>query len=153
MAVGADARGTMRDSGRAEVAARLHAVAIHLLRRLRREDAASGLTAARLSALSVLVFGGSRTAGELAAAEQVSAPTMTRLLKGLEADGYVVREPNPADRRSVVVTATARARAALETARGRRVEHLLEVLGGLTAEEWDGLGATVSSVERALRRD
>ena len=45
---------------------RLHSAAIHLLRRLRREDAATGLSAPRLSALSVVVFGGPLTLGELA---------------------------------------------------------------------------------------
>ena len=62
------------------VADRLHSAAIQLLRRLRREDQAMGLTAARASALSVLVFGGRPlTLGALAQAEQVSAPTITRL--------------------------------------------------------------------------
>jgi hypothetical protein len=68
---------------------RLHSAAIHLLRRLRREDAKSGLSAPRLSALSVLVFGGPLTLGELANAEQVRPPTMTRLVTALEADGRV----------------------------------------------------------------
>ena len=78
---------------------RLHSAAIHLLRRLRREDAQSGLSAPRLSALSVLVFGGPLTLGELANAEQVRPPTMTRLVTALEADGLVTREPDASDGR------------------------------------------------------
>ncbi len=49
-----------------ELADRLHSAAIHLLRRLRREDDASGLPAPQLSALSVIVFGGPIAIGALA---------------------------------------------------------------------------------------
>ena len=77
------------------VADRLHSAAIHLLRRLRSEDAASGLTAPRLSALSVLVFGGPRSIGDLAAAEQVRPPTISRLVRELERDGLVTRTVHP----------------------------------------------------------
>jgi DNA-binding MarR family transcriptional regulator len=140
----------MEHPERVEVAARLHSVAIHLLRRVKREDRRTGLSAARLSALSVLVFGGPRTLGELAAAEAVSAPTMTRLVAGLEAEGYVVREPSATDRRSVVVRATPEARAALEEGRLRRIRGVLEVLGGLSEAEWAEVGAAVALLESAL---
>ena len=100
---------------------RLHSAAIHLLRRLRREDDASGLTAPRLAALSVLVFGGPLAIGALAAAEQVRPPTMTRLVAALERLGLVAREPDPDDGRAVVVHATPRGRRLLEEGRARRV--------------------------------
>ena len=90
-----------------EVADRLHSAAIHLLRWLRREDEAAGLSPARLSALSVVVFGGPLPIGELARAEQVRPPTMTRLVQALERDGLVAREPDPADGRVTRVRATA----------------------------------------------
>jgi len=61
------------------VADGLHSAAIHLLRRVRKQDTKTGEGPARLSALSVLVFGGPKTLGELAAAEQVRPPTMTRI--------------------------------------------------------------------------
>jgi len=63
---------------------RLHSAAIHLLRRVRKQDEASGIGPAQLSALSVLVFAGPKTLGELAAAEQVKPPTMSRIVTGLE---------------------------------------------------------------------
>ena len=89
------------------LADRLHSAAIHLLRRLRREDDAGGLTAPRLSALSVIVFGGGPvTLGQLAAAEQVRPPTMTRLVNGLETEGLVVRQADPADGRVTYIKAT-----------------------------------------------
>src|SRR6185436_19812846 len=94
-------RGPRRAPNRAaeDLAQRLHAAAIHLLRRLRAEDDASGLTAPRLSALSVLVFGGPRSIGELAAAEQVRPPTISRLVRELERDGLVRREADAGDAR------------------------------------------------------
>src|ERR687885_353396 len=103
----------VRDRGArdpARVADRLHSAAVHLLRLLRREDARSGLSAPRLSALSVLVFGGARTLGELAAAEQVRPPTMTRIAQSLVEDGYATRAADPADRRVVRLSATAKGR-------------------------------------------
>src|SRR6476646_4707632 len=76
-------------SATGDLADRLHSVAIHILRRLRREDDASGLPAPQLSALSVIVFGGPITLGALAAAEQVRPPTITRLVATLEDAGLV----------------------------------------------------------------
>jgi len=69
------------------VADRLHSAAIHLLRRVRKQDVATGEGPARLSALSVLVFGGQKTLSELAAAEQVKPPTMSRIVAGLARNG------------------------------------------------------------------
>src|SRR2546427_13059204 len=81
------------------IADRLHSAAIHLLRSLRTEDSASGLSGPRLSALSVVVFAGPIAMSALAAAEQVRPPTMTRLVAELERRGLVERARSPADRR------------------------------------------------------
>ncbi len=133
------------------LATRLHSVAIHLLRRVRVEDEAIGVSPARASALSVLVFGGERTVGELAAAEQVSAPTMSRIVAALEAEGLVERRRGEEDRRSVVVRATARGRALLAEGRRRRVEHLRALLSGLAAEEVAALSRAAVLLEKVLR--
>src|SRR4051794_41251008 len=103
-----------------ELADRLHSAAIHLLRRLRRQDDASGLPAPQLSALSVIVYGGPITLGNLAAAEQVRPPTMTRLVAALEAAAFVTRETDAKDRRVVRITATAKGRRLLEAGRDPR---------------------------------
>jgi DNA-binding MarR family transcriptional regulator len=132
------------------VADRLHSAAIHLLRRLRVEDVALGISAPRLSALSVLVFGGPRRIGELAAAEQVEPPTMTRLIDGLERDGYVVREPDPGDRRAVRVRATAKGARALRRGRALRVEALARGLRTLSRQELAALARGVEAMERVL---
>src|SRR5919204_2378557 len=103
-------------SAHREAADRLHSASIHVLRRVAREDAASGLSAARLSALSVLVFAGPRTLGELAAAERVRPPTMTSIVRGLEGAGLVRREPDPDDGRVTRVRATAKGERILQRA-------------------------------------
>lgn len=132
------------------VADQLHSAAIHLLRRLRKVDEASGLTAARLSVLSVLVFRSPATLGELAAAEQVSAPTMSRLVNGLERDRYVVREPHESDARSVRVRATARGRQVLVRGRERRVAELVGLLEQTTPGELQTLGEAAEIIKRLL---
>src|SRR5918999_2994793 len=111
-----------------ELADRLHSAAIHLLRRLRREDARTGLSGPRLSALSVVVFAGPLTLGELAAAEQVRPPTMTRLVRALEARGLVTREPDERDGRVVRLRATAKGRSLMAQGRARRGRGLGEGL-------------------------
>ena len=135
------------------VADRLHSAAIHLLRRLRREDEAMGLTAARASALSVLVFGGRPvTLGALAQAEQVSAPTVTRLIVGMERDGLARREPDPNDGRVVWVHATAKGARLLHAGRRRRVAVLEADLAALAPAERATLAAATGILERVLRR-
>jgi DNA-binding MarR family transcriptional regulator len=124
----------------AEIADRLHAAAIHLLRRVRRVDLAMGLTPARLSVLSVLVFSGPKTLGELAGIEQVSAPTMTRLVASLEREQLLRRAPDPHDRRVVRVTATPRAGRLMDRGRQARVRDLAHALDTLSADELSVLG-------------
>lgn len=127
------ARGTARES--LELAERWHGLAIHLLRGLRREDMKAGLTGPRLSALSVVVFGGPITIGDLAAAEQVRPPTMTRLVAALESDGLVRREGDPDDGRVVRLRATAKGEAVLRRGKDRRVRRLSAPIEGLPAGE------------------
>jgi DNA-binding MarR family transcriptional regulator len=135
-----------------DAADRLHSASIHLLRRVRKVDEASGLTAARLSALSVLVFGGPATLGELARAEQVSAPTMSRLVRGLERDGLVVRDAHERDGRAVLLSATDEGERILGQARERRISELAGLFDGLTADELATLASAARIVEDAIAR-
>src|SRR5205823_10548650 len=118
-----------------EAADRFHSAAIHALRHVRRDDPETGLSAARLSALSVLVFGGQRTLGELAAAEHVRPATMTRIVQALEQDGLVRRESDPDDGRVTRLHATAKGERVLWRGRERRVANLAGLLSGLSAAE------------------
>jgi DNA-binding MarR family transcriptional regulator len=132
----------------ADLADRLHSAAIHLLRALRRQDEASGLSGARLSALSVVVFGGPVTISGLATAEQVSVPTVTRMLAGMERDGLLKRERDPGDRRVIWVRPTARGTRLLVEGRRRRVAALTTDLAKLDRADLDALDRAVAIVER-----
>lgn len=117
------------------LADRLHSAALHLLRRLRREDDASGLPAPQLSALSVIVFGGPITLGDLARAEQVRPPTISKVIAVLEAQSLVEREVDAGDRRVTRVRATARGTKLLHDGRQRRVAALVASLSALPARD------------------
>jgi DNA-binding MarR family transcriptional regulator len=142
------ARPADADGSTTAVADRLHSAAIRLLRRLRRVDAATGLSAPRLSALSVLVVRGPCTLGELAAAEQVRAPTMTRLVAALEREGLVTRTADPDDGRVTRVSATAAGRRTLTAGRRRRVELLARSVAELSDAERSALERAIPLVER-----
>ncbi len=135
-----------------EVSDRLHSAAIALLRTVRQADESLGISPARLSALSVLVFGGARALGELAAAEQVTAPTMSRIVDGLELDGLARREPDANDRRAVRVTATRAGRRVLARGRGQRVRALAGRLAGLGVRDLAVLERAAGILERRLGR-
>jgi DNA-binding MarR family transcriptional regulator len=135
----------------AGTADRLHSAAIHLLRLLRREDDAGGISAPRLSALSVLVFGGPLTVGELASAEQVRPPTMTRLVQALAAEGLVTRETDPADGRVIRVRATAKGKRLLQEGRARRIEALARRLTSLSTDDLATLDRAVEIVGGLVR--
>ncbi len=113
----------------------LHSAAIHLLRQLRKEDDASGLSAPRLSALSVVVFGGPVTLGELARAEQVKPPTMTRIVTGLEREGLVKRKGDPHDKRLTHIEATSKGQKVLAAGRARRIKRLATAVNRMEKKE------------------
>ncbi len=122
-----------------ELAGQIHSTAIHLLRRLRREDAGSGLNAPRLSALSVMVFAGEVTLGELAAAEQVRPPTMSRIVDALAELGLAEKRTNANDGRSTLIRATAKGKKLMRAGRERRVRALLRQLAELKTSERETL--------------
>ena len=126
----------MSRGGEVEATAeQLHSAAIRLLRRLRKTDAEAGLTGPQSSALSVLVFGGEVSLGRLAQLEQVRPPTISRLVKELEAAGLVERRADPADARGVRVRATRKGRELLELGRARRLRRLIAALKAREPEE------------------
>lgn len=133
------------------VADRVHSAAIHLLRRLRKQDEAIGLTAARMSALSVVVFGGPVTIGRLAEAEQVSGPTVTRLLAGMERDGLLKRTRDSDDRRVIWIRATPRGTRLLQEGRRRRIAALAAELAALDPVDLALLARAAELIERIAR--
>jgi DNA-binding MarR family transcriptional regulator len=131
---------------------RLHSLAIHLLRYARVEDVATGMSATRLSVLSVLVFGGPRTVTQLAEAEQVATPTMTRLLQALEAEGYIRRRRDERDGRIVRVRATARGARVLQSGRRTRVRRVAKVVAVLSPERQALVAQAVEVLTAALHQ-
>jgi DNA-binding MarR family transcriptional regulator len=132
-----------------EIADRLHSAAIHLLRRLRVRDRESGIGPAQLSALSVLVFGGAKSLGELADAEQVRPPTMSRIVASLER-ARLVRRHATEDGRRVRLVATARGKKILWEGRRRRVESLAAALAPLTEKEIHRLGELTHLLQQII---
>jgi DNA-binding MarR family transcriptional regulator len=131
---------------------RLHSAAIHLLRRVRKQDAATGEGPARLSALSVLVFGGAKTLGELSAAEQVKPPTMSRIVAGLARSRLVTIAADAHDARRMQIRATAKGKRLLQKGRRLRIAYLASRLSSLTNEELVKLGGGVEILQRLLDR-
>jgi len=135
-----------------EAADRLHSAAIHLLRRLRIRDRESGIGPAQLSALSVLVFGGPRSLAELAEAEQVKPPTMSRIVSGLLRAKLVRRNTDLQDRRAVVIQATEKGIHIMQEGRRRRVEALAAVIRGLPEKEIAKLQEAAQLMESLSRQ-
>ena len=133
-----------------ETADRLHSTAIHLLRRLRVRDRESGIGPAQLSALSVLVFGGPRSLGELAGAEQVRPPTMSRIVSGLERAGLVKREATD-DGRKMRLVATVKGTKVMWAGRKRRVELLAKALAALPEHEVQQLAELAERLQQLIR--
>ena len=113
----------------------LHSAAIHLLRLVRTEDRTTGIGPAQLSALSVLVFGGSMSLRRLAAIEQVKPPTMVRIVRGLVERKLAVSRSDPSDARKISISATRRGRSLMRRARTRRVQALAEMLARRSSPE------------------
>jgi len=133
-----------------DVADRLHSAAIHLLRHARKQDVLARQGPARLSALSVLVFGGPMALGQLAATEQVKAPTMSRIVAGLKRSGLAKIKTDTKDGRRIRVTATPKGERLLQQARTRRVRLVAETLSGLKDSEMDTLLRAAELIERAV---
>jgi DNA-binding MarR family transcriptional regulator len=133
-----------------ELADALHSAAIRLLRSVRHVDQSSGLSPARLSALSVLVFAGPLNVGRLAAAEGVKSPTMTGIVNGLVADGLAERRSAPGDQRTVEVVVTAKGRRLFTAARKRRVDAVARLLDGVPEADRDQVRGALRILGRAL---
>ncbi len=130
---------------------RMHSAAIHLLRHAARQDTLSGQGPARLSALSVLVFGGPKTLGELAAIERVKPPTMSRVVAGLKRSGLVRIDIDQQDQRRVHVSVTAKGEHLLQEARKRRIHALGEIFGSLQPAQLEIVNQAAEIIEQALQ--
>ena len=128
----------------------LHAAAIHVLRRVRKQDVATGEGPARLSALSVLVFAGSKTLGELAAAEQVKPPTMSRIVAGLARSRLVQITADYSDARRMHIRATPKGKRLLQKGRRLRIALLAAHLNSLPPEDLGKVSEAVGILQGIL---
>src|SRR5215469_10271692 len=128
----------------------LHSTAIHLLRQVRVEDRSSGIGPAQLSALSVLVFGGSKSLKQLAEIEQVKPPTMVRIVQGLVEQRLAATRADKYDARKLQISATARGHSVMQRARLRRVEALARILNEKSIAERAEIGRAIA-ILRNLR--
>lgn len=133
-----------------EVADHLHSAAIHLLRNAAKTDTQSGQGPARLSALSVLVFGGAKTLGQLAAAERVKPPTMSRIVVGLKQSGLAKVLSDGQDARKITISVTAKGERLLQEARKRRIQVLAENLKKLSEADLKTLSKASDLIEKML---
>jgi len=150
VSVPTNARGrSQRRERERDVADRLHSAAIHLLRRARRTDPLTGVSPAQLSALSVLMSG-PKTLGDLAAAEQVRPPTMSRLASEMERAGVARKVTDRADARVIRVHATPKGRRALARGRAMRIEAIERLMSDLDANELGEIERAVGMIEKLL---
>ncbi len=130
----------------------LNSAAIHLLRAMRPVDAASGLTPARLSALSVLVFGGPCTLTQLARAEAVTGPTMTGIVRGLVDAGLATRAPHADNSRMVTISATSDGEELMRAAAQQRLHRIATELAAMDPEQQDAIARAAPALRELSRR-
>lgn len=119
-----------------ELASALRPSVMRLSRRMRQlRDDSLELTSSQLSAMSVLLNDGDQLMGELAAAERVQPPSMTRIVNGLEDRGLVLRRLDPSDRRHCLVALTTDGAELLIANRRRRDQWLALRIAELEPEE------------------
>ena len=131
---------------------RFHHLAIALLRSMRRVDEANGLAGPRASALSVLVFAGPQSLGELAAAEGVKPPTMSRLVNAMQAQGLVESRMAAHDQRAVRIAASAKGKKLLLRGREKRLAAIRELLRDASSYEKKALEVVVELLARTLAK-
>ncbi|HEX5908109.1 MAG TPA: MarR family transcriptional regulator [Propionibacteriaceae bacterium] len=122
---------------------------MRLARRLRQmQDDSLDLNPNQLSAMAVLLNSGDQLMGELAAQERVQPPSMTRIVHGLEARGYVARRSDPQDHRRCLVTLTDAGRQVLLANRRRRDEWLAIRIAKLEPADREVLRQAIGVLER-----
>ncbi len=117
-----------------ETATRLRYAITRLSRRLR-QSSLGGVSPAQASMLAVVSRLKRPSLGDLAAAEQVSPPSVTRLVRDMERLGLIARVVDDLDRRCTRVTITAQGRRELAAIRRRKDEFLERALAALPAAD------------------
>ncbi len=141
----------MYDARSGEMAARLQANSMRLLRLARRDEQTGDLSGPALSALRFVALAGPVSLRELAAAEQVRPPTMTRLVDRMVGENLVTRETDAEDRRMIRIAATDKGRRLIEQSRPQSGDGLAARLHRLAESERRAIARAVELLERVTR--
>jgi DNA-binding MarR family transcriptional regulator len=125
----------------------MHSIGL-LLRRVRSESGAPGLSWSQATALGRLDRTGAMTTADLARAEMVKPQSMGTLLAELEADGLVRRQPHPTDGRQILFSLTDAGVAARRQRQAARLAWLTTALAGFDAAERRTLVDAVGLMQR-----
>jgi DNA-binding MarR family transcriptional regulator len=136
----------------APLAGALRDAIMRLNRRLRQARPVGDLTMSQISALTTLGFAGALTPRELADAERVQPPSITKIIAKLEERGLVRRTPHPTDGRQAVLHATEAGRAAVAEQRRAADAWLAQDLADLSAEDRETLRRAAELLDRIARR-
>jgi DNA-binding MarR family transcriptional regulator len=120
------------------------------MRQLRQHNV--DLTASQASALASISRRGPLTVGELAKAEHVSSPMITKIAKGLEEAGLVTRTVDSTDKRVTQMAITKEGERRLERSRSRKNAWLARQFDNLSPEELDAISAVIPVLERITTR-
>jgi DNA-binding MarR family transcriptional regulator len=132
----------------AELASVVRLSVLRTARRLRSQRVNTEITLSQVSALVTVRKSGPMSAGEVAAAEQVQPPSMTKILASLEAAGLIDRTAHPEDRRQSIISITAAGQQLLEDEARVRDEWLAVKLSDLSDEDRDKLLQAVDVLDR-----
>ncbi len=133
----------------AETAARLRRAITRLNRKLR-YSALGGVSPAQASLLSSVEKLDHPSLGDLAMAEQIQPPSVTRLVQVMEHAGLIKCAPDRDDRRCTRVQITPAGRKELERIRQRKTEFLERRLLALSSTEQRQAEALVAFLEVLL---
>jgi len=129
-----------------DLATRFRFALFPVVRQLRHHNV--DLTASQASALATISRRGPLTVGELAKAEHVSSPMVTKIAKGLEEDGLVTRTADPTDKRVTNLAITKEGERRLERSRSRKNAWLARKLQALSADERAAIESVIPVLER-----
>jgi DNA-binding MarR family transcriptional regulator len=148
---GVTERPAAKPSAAASVATELRDGIVRLNRRLRQVRPVGDLTQSQLSALTSLELAGEMTPRELAEAERVQPPTMTKIIAKLEERGLVRRDRHPTDGRQAVLRATDEGRRVFIEQRRAKDEWLAQRVAALHARERETLAAAAELLTRLAK--
>ncbi|MEV6067425.1 MarR family transcriptional regulator [Nocardia sp. NPDC052001] len=131
-------------------AAELYHTIGRLLRLLRHSGDLGSLSPGAASALASVARGGPMRLSDLANIERVSAPTMSRMVTGLEKAGYIVREADPEDGRAQLLSATAQAHNLVTGLTSARIQRFAAAMGNLDQPQREALMSSLGTLIEAL---